>query len=165
MNQNRLLTGHSNASLGSPRRASGCRPSRRKTFCSFAPGRSYAEQVRGLETNDQKLMAAFSACEEKFKAEAPNYIVFSCRFASDEEPIKLGVPFRAFEEQVEERMSRLDLYRDLPRGRKRRGWKKQFLETLTEAARDLGEISEEEILRTVRSYRRERRTPEITVAS
>ena len=112
-----------------------------------------------------KLMAAFSACEEKFKAEAPNYIVFSCRFSSDEEPIKLGVPFRAFEEQVEERMSRLDRYRDLPRGKKRRGWKKEFLETLTEAAKDLGEISEEDILRTIGTYRRERRMPEITVAS
>ncbi len=112
-----------------------------------------------------KLMAAFSASEEKFRAETPNYVVFSCRFTSEEEPIKLGVPFRAFEQQVEERMRRLDLYKDLPRGRKRRGWKKEFLETLTEAAKDLGEISEEEILRTIGTYRKERRTPEITVAS
>jgi hypothetical protein len=34
-----------------------------------------------------------------------------------------------------------------------------------EAAKDIGEISEEEILRTVRIYRRKRRTPEITVAA
>ena len=52
-----------------------------------------------------------------------------------------------------------------PRGRKRRGWKKEFLESLAEVAKDIGEVSEEEILRTVRSYRRERRTPEITVAA
>ena len=69
------------------------------------------------------------------------------------------------EKQVEERMSRADLYRDLPRGRKRRGWKKEFLESLVEAAKDIGEVSEEDILRTVRSYRRERRAPEITVAA
>jgi hypothetical protein len=31
------------------------------------------------------------------------------------------MPFRALEEQVEERMNRTDLYKDLPRGRKRRG--------------------------------------------
>lgn len=58
--------------------------------------------------------------------------------------------FRVLEEQVEERMNRADLYKDLPRRRKRRGWKKEFLESLSDAAKDIGEISEEEILRTVR---------------
>lgn len=62
-------------------------------------------------------------------------------------------------------MGRADLYKDMPRGRKRRGWKKEFLESLTEAANDIGEVSEEEISRTVRTYRREKRTPEITVAA
>jgi hypothetical protein len=62
-------------------------------------------------------------------------------------------------------MGRADLYKDMPRGRKRRGWKKEFLESLTEAAKDIGEVSEEEILRTVRTYRKEKRVPEITVAA
>jgi hypothetical protein len=47
----------------------------------------------------------------------------------------------------------------------RRGWKKKFLASLSEAAKDIGEVSEEEILHTVRNYRRERRTPQITVAA
>jgi hypothetical protein len=68
------------------------------------------------------------------------------------------------EEKVAERLAKADLYKDLPRGRKRRGWKKEFLESLSEAAKDLGEISEEEILHTVRTYRREKRAPKITVA-
>ncbi len=112
-----------------------------------------------------KLMDAFSESEEKLRAENPSYVVFTCRIAPEEEPIKLGVPFRALKEQIEERMSRADLYRDLPRGRKRRGWKKEFLESLAEAAKDFGEVSEEEILHTVRNYRREHRSPEITVAA
>ncbi len=62
-------------------------------------------------------------------------------------------------------MSRAELYRDLPRGRKRPGWKKEFLDSLSDAAQDIGEISEEEIQRTIRSYRAERRQPEITVAA
>ena len=125
----------------------------------------YLKESLGTRTSVlSKLMDVFTASEEKLKVENPNYIVFSCRLASEEEPIKLGVPFRALEEQIEERMSRASLYRDLPRGRKRRGWKKEFLESLAEAAKDIGEVSEEEILRTVRSYRRERRVPEITVA-
>ena len=112
-----------------------------------------------------KLMTAFSASEEELKTENPKYIVFKCWLASDEEPIKLGVPFRAFGEQIERRMNRAELYKDLPRGRKRRGWKHEFLESLTEAAKDMGEVSEEEILRTVRAYRKERRVPEITVTA
>jgi hypothetical protein len=62
-------------------------------------------------------------------------------------------------------MGRADLYKDMPRGRKRRGWKKEFLKSLTEAAKEIGEVSEEDILRTVRTYRREKRVPEITVAA
>jgi hypothetical protein len=127
---------------------------------------SYLKESLGTRTSVlSKLMETFSASEEELKSKNPKYIIFSCRFATEEDPIKLGIPFRALGKQIEERMSRADLYRDLPRGRKRRGWKKEFLESLTEAAKDIGEVSEEEILRTVRSYRKEKRTPEITVAA
>jgi hypothetical protein len=126
----------------------------------------YLKESLGTRTSVlSKLMDAFSASEEKFMTQNPNYVVFSCRLTAEEEPIRLGVPFRALEEQVEERMNRADLYKDLPRGRKRRGWKKEFLESLGEAAKDIGKISEEEILRTVRSYRKEKGAPEITVAA
>ena len=112
-----------------------------------------------------KLMDAFSASEEELKLENPTYVVFKFWLFAEQEPLKLGVPFRSLGKQIEERLRRVDIYKDLPRGRKRRGWKKEFLGSLMEAAKDIGEISEEEILRTVRTYRRERRTPEITVAA
>ncbi len=126
----------------------------------------YLKESLGTPTSVlAKLMDTFSASKEKLRVENPSYVVFTCRIDPEDEPIKLGVPFRTLEEQIEKRMSRADLYRDLPRGRKRRGWKKEFLESLAEVAKDIGEVPEEEILRTVRSYRRERRTPEITVAA
>jgi hypothetical protein len=126
----------------------------------------YLKESLGTGTSVlSKLMDAFSESEEKFRADNPNYVVFSCRLAADDEPIKLGVPFRALGQQVEDRMNRAELYKDLPRGKKRPGWKKRFLESLSEAAKDIGEISEEEILRAVRSYRKERRALEITVAA
>ena len=62
-------------------------------------------------------------------------------------------------------MRKVKINNAAPRARKRQGWKKEFLESLTEAAKDIGEVSEEEILRTVRSYRKERRAPEISVAA
>jgi hypothetical protein len=126
----------------------------------------YLKESLGTRTSMlSRLMSAFSASEEKFRTQSPNYVVFSCRLAAEKQPIKLGVPFRALEAQVEEGMNRAELYRDLPRGRKRRGWKKEFLESLTEAAKDIGEVSEEEIFRTVRTYRKEKRAPKITVAA
>ncbi len=127
---------------------------------------SYLKESLGTRTSVlSKLMDVFSASEDELKSENPKYIVFNCRLTAEEEPIKLGVPFRALGAQIEERMCRVDLYKDLPRGRKRRGWKKEFLQSLTEAAKDIGEVSEEEILRTVRTYRKEKRAPEITVAA
>jgi hypothetical protein len=126
----------------------------------------YLKESLGTRTSVlSKLMEAFSASEKEFKSENPKYIIFNCRLAAEEEPIKLGVPFRALGEQIAAGMSRADLYRDLPRGKKRRGWKREFLESLAEAAKDVGEVSEEEILRTLRSYRTERRAPEITVVA
>jgi len=127
---------------------------------------SYLKESLGTRTSVlSKLMDVFSASEEELKSKNPRYIVFKCRLTAEEEPIKLGVPFRALGEQIQEQMGRADLYKDLPRGKKRRGWKKEFLESLVEAAKDIGEISEEEILRTVRTYRKEKRAPEITVAA
>jgi hypothetical protein len=112
-----------------------------------------------------KLIEVFRASEDRLKAENPEYVIFTCRFSEGEEPIKLGVPFRSLGEQIEQGLSQAELYPDLPRGRKRPGWKKEFMETLSEAAKDMGEVSEEEILRTIRGYRQERRMLEITVAA
>jgi hypothetical protein len=112
-----------------------------------------------------KLIDVFRASEKGLRIKNPEYVVFTCRFSEEEEPIKLGVPFRSLGEQIELGLSRAGLYRDMPRGRKRAGWKKEFLDSLSEAAKDIGEISEEEIQRTIRSYREEKRLPEITVAA
>jgi hypothetical protein len=112
-----------------------------------------------------KLMEAFSESQASLTSGNPRYITFNCRLVAGEEPIKLGVPLRTLDEQMQKRMSHAEIYRDLPPGRKRRGWKKEFLKTLAAAAKDMGEISEEEILRTVRSYRQQRRAREITVVA
>src|SRR3984957_21051131 len=75
---------------------------------------SYLKESLGTRTSVlSKLMEVFSACEEKLKSENPKYIIFSCRLVEEEEPIKLGVPFRTFGEQIEERMGRVDLYKDM----------------------------------------------------
>ncbi len=75
-----------------------------------------------------RLIEVFRASEKGLRTKNPEYVVFTCRFSREEEPIKLGVPFRSFGDEIEQGLSRADLYRDLPPGRKRAGWKKEFLE-------------------------------------
>ena len=91
-------------------------------------------------------------------------LVFKSRPSPGSIAVEVKVPFRELAQQLEERLQRVELYKDLPRGRKRPGWKKEFLATLREAAREMGDVSPEEVLKTVRQYRNEnRRRPEVTV--
>jgi hypothetical protein len=67
----------------------------------------------GTSTNAlSKLMDVFLGPEKEFKSENPKYIVFKCRLSAEEDPIKVGVPFRALGEQLQEQMTRADLYKD-----------------------------------------------------
>ena len=92
------------------------------------------------------------------------FIVFKSRPSPGSIAVEVKVPFRELAEQLEERLQRVELYKDLPRGRKRPGWKKQFLATLREAAREMGDVSSEEVLKAVRQYRNEnKQRPEVTV--
>ena len=111
-----------------------------------------------------RIVKAFLASAEELHSENPRYIVFTCRAPAREESVKVGIPFRRMGEEIRARLAQSYLYRDLPPGRRRRGWKKQFLASLAEAAQEMGEISPEEIVQTVHHYRRARTVPEITVA-
>jgi len=55
--------------------------------------------------------------------------------------------------------------KDLPRGRQRSGWKAEFLEATGKAPVDLGDLSDEDILRAIRKQRKTTRSePGITLA-
>lgn len=95
----------------------------------------------------------------------PTGILLLCPLRPESEKVEVKVPFRALVEKLNQRLSWTYLYRDLPRGRKRPGWKSEFLATLREAAQDMGNVSEREILDTIRQYRKERQQPEISVVS
>ena len=82
------------------------------------------------------------------------------------EAIEIKIPVRSLVEEIEERLPLASVYKDLPRGRKRPGWKAELIDTLREAAVDLGDLSEEDILQAVRNQRQSKRSaPEMTVAS
>jgi len=80
--------------------------------------------------------------------------------------VEIKIPVRSLARELEEQIPLASAYKDLPKGRKRSGWKKDFLRSVRKAAADLGDISEEEILKTVRESRLGRKKqPEITVVA
>lgn len=80
--------------------------------------------------------------------------------------VEIKIPVRSLVRELEDQIPLASAYKDLPKGRKRVGWKKDFLRSIQKAAAGLGDISEEEILKTVREYRSGRKKlPEITVVA
>ena len=80
--------------------------------------------------------------------------------------VEIKIPVRSLARELEDQIPLASAYKDLPKGRKRAGWKEEFLQSIQKAAGDLGDISEEKILKTLREYRSGRKKlPEITVVA
>jgi hypothetical protein len=75
------------------------------------------------------------------------------RPASGTDAVEIRIPLRSLAMELESQLPRASISRDLPRGRKRAGWKKDFLRSLESAAAEMENVSEEEILKTVRETR------------
>jgi hypothetical protein len=147
-------------------------PRRRAGLCVFDASALLAAKValflkRALGTNTELLSefaGAFVSRLPSLREEKMDVIVFKSRPSPGWIAVEVKVPFRELAQQVQERLQWVELYKDLPRGRKRPGWKKQFLATLREAAQDMGDVSTKEVLKTIRRYRNEKKQkPEVTV--
>ena len=94
------------------------------------------------------------------------YVSLRSRPATGKDPIEIKIPLRSLAKDLDEQLLLASNYRDLPRGRKRAGWKREMLESIRAVASDLDDdVSEAKILKTIRQYRAERRRlPEISVA-
>lgn len=93
-------------------------------------------------------------------------IVLRSRPNRGKDPVEIGVPLRSLAEELNRRLPLAAVCMDLPRGRHRPGWKKEFLNAVDKASDDLGTISDPEILETVRQYRSNRKKlPEITIVA
>ena len=80
--------------------------------------------------------------------------------------VEIKIPIRSLAQELKDQLPFASAYKDLPKGRKRAGWKTDFLRSAQRVAVDLGDISEEQILKTVREYRSGRKKPpEITVVA
>jgi len=150
------------------------RPQRRRGLCVFDTYSLYEAQVAeyfkaALGTRTERLakfVEAFSVCLKNQSPVVPDFVVFKSEIPPAMDLMEIKLPLKELTAFIEARLQRLALYKDVPRGRKRAGWKQQFLDTLKEAAADLGDVSPDEITRTVREYRKSRKhKPEITVVA
>jgi hypothetical protein len=92
------------------------------------------------------------------------YLWLRSRPSRSQETIEVRIPLRNLAKELEEQLPRASVYKDLPRGRKRPGWKRDFLRSLKVAAGDLSDVAESKIAEAVRGYRAEkRRMPEVSV--
>jgi len=83
----------------------------------------------------------------------------------NEPPVKILIPLGDLANEIKQRLPFAAAARDLPRGRKRPGWKQEFRAALVEASRDLDGVSEEQILEAVKGYRKARAKPGLIVVA
>lgn len=100
-----------------------------------------------------------------FVSGQPAIVRLTAKFHPDEPSLMVMIPLGALAAELERRLPLADLAKDLPRGRKRPGWKREFLKTLSEASADLEGISEKQILDAMRKVRSQRNKPELTVVA
>src|SRR5260370_13550722 len=113
-----------------------------------------------------KFTDAFSKNLGKAKMGYLGDICLRSRPLNGTDAVEIKIPVRSLARELEDQIPLASAYKDLPKGRKRAGWKRDFLRSVQKAAADLGGISEEEILKTVREHRSGRKKlPEITVVA
>jgi hypothetical protein len=149
------------------------RPRRRARVCFFDANVLLQAKVAGylkesLGTSTQYLLLFTKALSQLSDKEVRRneFVTLCARSAPGRTALEIRIPIGKIMKELEQRLPLANIYRDIPRGRKRKGWKEEFLRTLKEAASDIGEVSEKEIIESVRSYRRASRLqPEVEVVS
>jgi hypothetical protein len=150
------------------------RPVRRNRVCWFdtnllleAKVAFYLKETLGSSSDLlARFTEAFSKNLGKAKMADLGDICLRSRPLNGTSAVEIKIPVRSLARELREQIPLASVYKDLPKGRKRAGWKKSFLQSAQKAAADLGDISEEQILKTVREYRPGRKKPpEITVVA
>jgi hypothetical protein len=147
------------------------RPTRRDSFFWFdrrllleAKIALYLKDSLGTST---EVLALFTRALSNLKDQdvaTVRYLSLRSLPARGREPIEVRIPLRDLAKELNEQLPLAGVYKDLPRGRKRPGWKREFTRTLEAAANDLPGVTESQIAEAIRGFRAEKKKlPEITV--
>ena len=150
------------------------RPARRRNVCWFDTSvlleAKVAFYLKDSLGSSSELLArftkAFSQNLGKVEAKDLRNICLRSRPLNGTNAVEIKIPVRSLARELENQIPLALAYKDIPKGRKRPGWKKDFVRSMQKAAADLGNVSEEEILKAVRESRVGRKKlPEITVVA
>lgn len=127
----------------------------------------YLKESLGSST---EVLARFTqALSNSLKDKAPvksQYVWLRSRPANGSEAIEVRIPLRNLAKELDQQLPRAIAYQDLPRGRRRPGWKRELARSLDAASRDLSGVTESQIMDAIRGYRAgKKRLPEITVGA
>jgi hypothetical protein len=147
------------------------RPIRRDSFYWFdnrllleAKIALYLKESLGTST---EVLALFTRALSSLKDEdvaTVRYLSLRSRPTRGGEPVEVRIPLRDLAKELNEQLPLAAVYKDLPRGRKRPGWKREFARSLEAAAADLSDVSESQVAEAIRGFRAEKsKLPEITV--
>jgi hypothetical protein len=147
------------------------RPTRRHSFYWFdnrllleAKVALYLKESLGTST---EVLALFTRALSNLKDEdvtSVRYLTLRSLPARGLEPIEVRIPLRDLAKELNEQLPLAAVYQDLPRGRKRPGWKREFTRSLEVAANELSGVTESQVADAIRGFRAEKkRLPEITV--
>lgn len=149
-------------------------PTRRRNVCWFDANvllkAKVAFYLKDSLGSSSELLARFTEAfsENLGKVEAKDLkdICLRSRPLNGTDAVEIRIPVRSLARELENQIPLAYACKDLPKGRKKPGWKKEFLRSVQKAAAGLGDISENEILKTVRESRVGRKKlPEITVVA
>jgi len=126
----------------------------------------YLKESLGMSTEVlARFTQALSTNLRKAQVNRLRYLWLRSLPARGREPVEVRIPVRELANEIEEQLPRADVHRDLPRGRKRPGWKRHFARSLEAAAGDLSGVTESQIIEAIGAYRADKkRLPEISVA-
>ncbi len=150
------------------------RPPRRNTFYWFDNRLLLEAKVafylkESLGTSNEMLARFTQALSASLKEEQtmrPRYLWLRSQPARSREPLEVRIPLRELAKELEEQLPQAAMFQDLPRGRKRPGWKREFASRLAAASCDLSGVTDSRVAEVIRGYRaQKKRLPEITVGS
>src|SRR5215471_5672802 len=147
------------------------RPARRDNFYWFdnrllleAKIALYLKESLGTST---EVLARFTHALSNLKDEemtGTRYLSLQSRPSKNRKPVEIRIPLADLAKELKEQLPLASVYQDLPRGRKRLGWKREFARSLEAAAQDLSGVTEPQIAEVIRGVRAEKkRLPEITI--
>ena len=150
------------------------RPARRRNVCWFdasvlleAKVAFYLKESLGSSSDLlARFTEALSQNLDRTEMSDLGDICLRSRPLNGTDAVEIKIPVRYLARELEDQLPLASAYKDLPKGRKRAGWRREFLRSVQRAAAHLGGISEEQFLKTIREYRSGRKKPpEITVVA